>query len=378
MKMFTVFSILLAAIIGCNSPARTRTTTQTQVSGSLLAFSDFDLETVVGVVKENKVNGAEELEKFINSDNGINNVDVDKDGKVDYLKVVESRDGQTVVLDIVATPSVGDEVTVANLRFAQNTTSKEIVVEGGYPSYIEGYNSHYYSYRRPGLSLGETMFLAWVFMPSRSYYYYARPIYMPRPVLTGSSLTSRRTATRTTTKVGPVKSTARPSSYSVKSAQKTQSKLKSKGVSSFKKRDATKPKQRATGFGKTTTPSRTTTKPAPKKKSSWGSPKRSRSRSSGWGRSSGSRRRSSERYKTNIKDLDMGLNLIQQMQPVAWKWKSGEDVEMPPIGFIAEDLAKIMPEAIFYNEAGEIEGIDYSLIIMPLVNAIQELDARCQ
>ena len=375
MRKFVVLSVLLA--VGCTDTSRTTSTTQTQtqrtVSGSLLSFSDFDLETVVGVVKQNKVTGAKELEKFVNSDNGINNVDVDKDGKVDYIRVLESREGQNIVLDFAAVPSSGgDEVTVANLRFAQNTTSKEVVVEGGYPTYVEGHNSHYYSYRRPGLSFGEAMFLAWLFTPSRSHYYHPVPVYAPRSVLGRSTLNQRRTTTRTTTKVSPVKSTARPGTYAVKSAQKTQSKLKTKGVSTFRKRDATKQKQKASGFGSTTKP---TTKPAPKKKSTWGTPRRSKP-SRSWGKSSGGRRRSSERYKTSIENLELGLSLIQQLQPVEWKWKAGTDIEMPQIGFIAEDLAVIMPEAVFRNQDNEIEGIDYNLIVIPLVNAVQELKVQ--
>ena len=384
MRKFVVLSILMA--VGCNdTPPSSRVTpaTQTQrtVSGSLLSFSDFDLETVVGLVKQDKISGAEALEKFVNGDNGISNVDVDKDGKLDYIKVLEKHDGKTILLDFVAVPSSGgDEVTVANLRFTQSTTSKEVVVQGGYPTYVEGHNQHYYSYRRPGLSFGEAMFLAWMFTPNRSIYYRPMPLYSPRPILTRSALSQRRTTTRTTTKVSPVKSTAKPSNYSVKSAQKTQSKLKSKGVSTFNKRDATKPKQKASGFNKATKPvqqtSKPTVKPAPKKKSTWGTPSRSKpSRSrSGWGRSSGGKRRSSIEYKDNVQDWNVGLMAINNMRAVNWNWKDNSDD--PRIGFIAEDMAEAFPESVIVDENGNVVGIDYTLLIIPLVNAVQELNGE--
>ena len=228
MKTFTLIFTLLA-VMGCSKPPAQ---TQRNVSGNLLSYTAFDLETVVGVVKQNKFNGAEELEAFVNDNNGVNNVDLDKDGNIDYISVKESREGETIVLDFVASPTTGDTVTVANLKFTQNTSSQELEVQGGYPSYVQGGHSHYYSYRRPGLSFGEAMFLAWMFTPSRSHYYRPVPMFTPRPVLGSSTLVNTRTTTRTTTKVGPVKNSSKPNSYKVKSAEKTQSKLKAKQATS--------------------------------------------------------------------------------------------------------------------------------------------------
>ena len=205
MKHSLVALMAMTMVVGC-APERShsRQQTQKQVQGSLLSFEDFDLETVVAMVKQDKVQGAKELEEFINGSNGVNNVDVDKDGKIDYIRVIEGREGQTITLDMVAKPSSGsgEEVTVANLRFKHNTTSNEMVVEGGYPSYVNGYNSHYYSYHRPhrhGMSTGQAVFLMWLMMPSRSMYLHPVPMYSPRPVYSRSALNTTRTTTRTTT-----------------------------------------------------------------------------------------------------------------------------------------------------------------------------------
>lgn len=370
MKQFLVALAAMVMVIGCSERHHDRQQTQKQVQGSLLSFEDFDLETVVALIKENKVKGAKELEAFINGDNGVNNVDVDKDGKIDYIRVVEGRDGQTITLDMVASPSGGgEEVTVANLRFNQSTSSDQMTVEGGYPTYVSGHDSHFYSYHAPrsGISVGEAMFLMWLMSPGRGMYVHPVPVYTPRSVYSRSALNNRRTATRTTTKVSPVPKTTRPSTYSVKSAQKTQSKLKAQKASTFQKRDSSKTKQNASGFG-------ATKKAAPQKKSGWGSSKPSRSRSWGGGRSSGGRRRSSLRYKTEISQLNSGLEVVENLNPVEWHWKSENNtikVKQPTVGFIAEDVAKLMPELVFKNENGEVEGINYDLIVVPLVNAVK-------
>jgi hypothetical protein len=384
-SLLAYFVVLSFVVVGCSDKHYTshssKTQTQKKVQASLLSFEDFDLETVVAVVKENKVNGAEELESFINSDNGINNVDVDKDGKIDYVRVVEGRDGQVITLDMSATPSSGgEEVTVANLRFTQNTTSSEMVVEGAYPNYVRGYNDHYYSYHTPhrhGLTTGEALFLVWLMTPNRGMYVRPVPMYQPRPVYTSSQLRSTRTTTRATTKVSPVKRAKRPDSYKVKSAQKTQSRLKKQQASQFKKRDVNKPKQKATGWGaKPSKQKPKTTKPTQKRKSGWGStPSRSRSRSRSWGGSRGGRRSSVE-YKSDISQLTHGLSVIEKLDAVNWNWKDGSNE--PSIGFIAEDVAEVMPDLVFRNENGDIEGINYDLIVVPLVNAVKNQQGQIE
>jgi len=367
-SLLASFVALTFIVAGCSDGRRVdrSSSTQTQVQASLLSFEDFDLETVVGMIKEDKINGAEQLEQFVNGDNGVNNVDTDKDSKIDYVRVIEGRDGQAITLDFSAVPSGGgEEVTVASLRFTQNTTSNEMVVEGAYPNYVSGYNDHYYSYHTPhhhGMSVGEAMFLMWLMSPGRGMYVRPMPMYQPRPVYSRTQLTSTRSVTRTTTKVSPVKRAQRPNTYQVKSAQKTQSRLKQQQASTFKSRDANKSKPKATGWG--AKPKTTKPKPAPKR-SGWGSSKPSRSRS--WGGSRG--RRSSIRYKTDIMSLTQGLDVVEKLNAVNWNWKNQSND--PTIGFVAEDVAKVMPDLVYRNDNGEIEGINYDLIVVPLVNAVK-------
>ncbi|MHA2280113.1 MAG: tail fiber domain-containing protein [Promethearchaeota archaeon] len=369
-NLLVAFVAMTFAVVGCDSDRHhTRHTTQTQtqkkVQASLLSFEDFDLETVVGLIKQDKVNGAEELEKFINSDNGISNVDTDKDGKLDYIRVVEGRDGQAITLDMVAVGSNKEEVTVANLRFTQNTTSNDMTVEGAYPNYVGGYDSHYYSYHRPhhhGMTAGQAVFLMWLMTPSRSMYMHPVPMYTARPVYSRSQLQTTRATTRTTTKVSPIKNTQRPKNFQVKSAQKTQSRLKKQQAAQFKKRDANRSKPKATGWGaKPSNQKPKATKPQPRRRST---PSRSRS----WGGSRGGRRSSIE-YKSDVIQLKQGIEIIESLNAVSWNWKNGS--KEPDVGFIAEDVAKVMPDLVFHNESGEVEGVNYDLIVVPLVNAVK-------
>ena len=61
------------------------------------------------------------------------------------------------------------------------------------------------------------------------------------------------------------------------------------------------------------------------------------------------------------------LELIKKIKVVEYDWLDGTH----DIGIIAEDLAKIIPEAVWYKD-GKIEGIKPLTMIAVLVKAIQE------
>lgn len=281
-----IATLLALALAGCGTRTETQTTTSQQVDtrSFLLNAKDFDLQTVVGMVKSNKVGSAEALEKAINSDNGISNVDIDKDGKVDYISVKEGRKGDAVSLDLIAIPSgtqnPAEGVVIASITFSKDTQTNTVVVSGGYPQYVDGYAENYYTYRHPGLGFGEAMFLAWMFSPRPLYYqpYYYRSYYAPRPVYSHSVLTTRRTTYRAATGAPAISSSRRPSAYTIPSAKvpsRFQPAPRSAG-SSFTERS---------GQGRGFQPRAT----VPNKPSSWGT-QSAGTRSSGWGNSSGSGR----------------------------------------------------------------------------------------
>lgn len=239
----------------------------------LLNSDDFDLETVIGIVKGNGVKDIETLEKQINDPgSGINNVDVDNDEKIDYIMVKENRDGANYSLEFMAVPSkTGKEDEgnlIASMRIKKSGGNVE--VSGGYPDYIQGHDSHHYRYNHHGMGFGQAMFLAYMFSPRAMYYrpYGSFGAYAPRSYMSPSQRTSTRTSYQksSTTKVSPVKKQAKPSSYKpAKSANKTQSKFNKGGIKSkpgdkslssrggqsktYNQRNSGKSKKGATGFG---------------------------------------------------------------------------------------------------------------------------------
>jgi len=78
---------------------------------------------------------------------------------------------------------------------------------------------------------------------------------------------------------------------------------------------------------------------------------------------------SSLRYKTNVSPFRLGLNMVNQLRPITFRWKAGgtEDV-----GFGAEDLAQVNPLFVTYNKDGQVEGVKYDRLTTVLVNAVKE------
>jgi hypothetical protein len=77
---------------------------------------------------------------------------------------------------------------------------------------------------------------------------------------------------------------------------------------------------------------------------------------------------SDEKYKYNILPINYGLNTILQLNPVNFQWIKGEENDL---GFIAQDVAEIIPEAVDTNWNSDLL-MRYESIIPILTKAIQE------
>jgi hypothetical protein len=80
---------------------------------------------------------------------------------------------------------------------------------------------------------------------------------------------------------------------------------------------------------------------------------------------------SDEKYKYNILPINYGLNTILQLKPVNFQWIKGEENDL---GFIAQDVAEIIPEAVDTNWNSDLL-MRYESIIPILTKAIQEQQA---
>ena len=78
---------------------------------------------------------------------------------------------------------------------------------------------------------------------------------------------------------------------------------------------------------------------------------------------------SAKRYKQNIVSLQDQLDSIKKLKPVEFEWK---ETQKKDIGLIAEDVEKIYPQLIEYDDNGELMGVKYSKITSLLIKAVQE------
>lgn len=84
---------------------------------------------------------------------------------------------------------------------------------------------------------------------------------------------------------------------------------------------------------------------------------------------------SSLRYKTNVVPFAFGLNFINQLKPISFDWKDGG---MKDVGFGAEDVARVNPLFVTFNQKGEAEGVKYDRLSVLFVNAFKEQQAQIE
>jgi hypothetical protein len=79
--------------------------------------------------------------------------------------------------------------------------------------------------------------------------------------------------------------------------------------------------------------------------------------------------------KTNIHASPYGLNEVMQLNPVQYNWKEKPDAKKE-VGLLAQDVLKLIPEAVVVPEDGSAMGMKYSELIPVLIKAIQEQQIR--
>ena len=83
---------------------------------------------------------------------------------------------------------------------------------------------------------------------------------------------------------------------------------------------------------------------------------------------------SDEKFKYNIRPLKYGLSTLLQLKPVNFQWINGEDEDL---GFIAQDVAEIIPEAVNTNWNSDLL-FRYESLIPIFTKAIQEQQAQIE
>jgi DNA recombination-dependent growth factor C len=84
------------------------------------------------------------------------------------------------------------------------------------------------------------------------------------------------------------------------------------------------------------------------------------------------------RHKKNVEPLTAGLKEVELLKPVTFEWKklSDKGMEGQQVGFIAQDVEKVLPAVVVTaDNAEKTKSIKYDEIIPVLTKAIQELKA---
>lgn len=253
-----VLLVLFSSFRSCSSSSRygdTYNVSVQQIAGADAA-SGLDLQAVGALVKQAKT--GEEFERLLNTPSvGLNNLDLDEDGAVDYLKVTEYGSGNVKGFSLTVDLAPGETQEVATIEVEKTADGRANVQTHGNRN-IYGSNHYYHN------SFGVTDFilLSWLFNSNRPYYsspwgynsypsYYGR--YQPssydryrqrtRSVNSGTSWSSANRSTVSSTTTSP---------NAGKTATNIKAPLKSPTTSqkSFQARNPSKT-VRSGGFGRT-------------------------------------------------------------------------------------------------------------------------------
>jgi hypothetical protein len=83
---------------------------------------------------------------------------------------------------------------------------------------------------------------------------------------------------------------------------------------------------------------------------------------------------SSRRYKEDIRDMGTASDRLLQLRPVTFRYKKPYDDGSKPLeyGLIAEEVAEVYPDLVVYNNAGEVESVQYHKLPAMLLNEVQK------
>ena len=79
--------------------------------------------------------------------------------------------------------------------------------------------------------------------------------------------------------------------------------------------------------------------------------------------------------KTNIQPMNNALDTVKKMQGVTYDLKNSGKNE---VGFIADEMAQVVPEVVSFKEDGSAAGLDYGRLTSVLVEAIKAQQAQIE
>lgn len=154
LKSLFLLAILAIAVVSC-----TPNTSQVTVNASESVGENLNLQALGDLVKSSK--NPQDIEAKLNQPNGINNLDLDNDGKADYLTVTEYGSGSNHGYSICDELADGKQEVAKIEVDIQNST---MTVNGNQNYY--GNNNNYQS----SFSATDMMLLMWMTQPHYNYY----------------------------------------------------------------------------------------------------------------------------------------------------------------------------------------------------------------
>jgi hypothetical protein len=226
LKLFLIVAITSISLYSCDdSTAQNRVTVSHPKPQDISVQSNdipgFNVNRFADLLKT--TSSPDALTQAINANgNDINNLDLDEDGQIDYLKVDQVNANTLAVYDETS----NDKVEICKLTVNTQNNSYSVV---GSPQYC---GNTYVYHSSPGLTFGQYMFLSWMLTPHpyyhpywgyhRGYYGGYRPYYShySRPYTRTYSRT--RTVTRTVPS-STVRTTTRSTPSQVRSTSSVRS-----------------------------------------------------------------------------------------------------------------------------------------------------------
>lgn len=211
--------LLLALVgglaVGCDAPAQYG---DVNVTSNVEAADGLDLQAVGELVKQAK--DAQDLERKLNREGGVNNLDLNADGKVDFLHVTEYGNERAKGFSLTVQPAAGETQEVATIEIEKSGSADsgepekaDVYVRGN--EQIYGTQHHHYHHSYP---VGSMLLMAYLFRPHP---FYMSPFgfgYYP-PYYGGGYARVSRTSYATRTRSLTAGSTARPAGNRPSSVQ---------------------------------------------------------------------------------------------------------------------------------------------------------------
>lgn len=256
-KYLAIFFFLIVLMSLCNKRQPKVANYNVSVQTVTSSAEGLDLKAVGELVK--KAKDAESLEKLLNSpDTGVNNLDLNEDGKADYISVTEYGNDKVRGFSLTTQPSPGETQEIATIEIEKTSDSQaEMQIHGNEQIYGRNY------YHHSSFGLMDFLILSYLFRPHAMYaspwnYGHYPPSYSPYRTMPHSTYSSRmRAATRNSSfsrSSSPAIATAVKSPNAGKAAKSIRAPLKNP-TSSQKQFQARNPSKqvKSGGFGRRTT-----------------------------------------------------------------------------------------------------------------------------